>query len=301
VVTSPSVFYDRNGAGRGLKVWDGKLQGGRWEEDFVNSAVDVVVNRTLKHLERNEYAEGAKYLTRFLKGLLREDVSDQELPSKSPKRQKGLRSLTEDAQRRVKDVVTKHDWYIVYDNINAANKHHHQRADKRDTFDNGTAATLILFPSDKDQSPAAPPALFRPEDERPELIDGLFFPKSIDMEVFQQVTLSHVSAAIVRSLPKGSTAVAIPILPIKKLDVHKTALFPLQTMKLDESTIAGNLAVLERITQIGLQLPEKWLVNPKDTIVAGDQMTVSRLLTLKIHRIVDTDPYHSLAWVHPTL
>ncbi|KAI1288553.1 hypothetical protein EDD11_009937 [Mortierella claussenii] len=176
-----------------------------------------------------------------------------------------------------------------------------QRADKRDTFDNGTAATLILFPSDKDQSPAAPPALFRPENEMPEPIAGLFFPEAFDLEVFLQVTLSHVSAAIVRSLPKGSTAVAIPILPIKKLDVHKTALFPLQTMKLDEPTIAGNLAVLERITQVGLQLPEKWFANPTSTIFAGDQMTVSRLLTLKIHRIMDTDPYHSLAWVHPTL
>ncbi|KAI8597881.1 hypothetical protein EDD21DRAFT_310195 [Dissophora ornata] len=30
-------------------------------------------------------------------------------------------------------------------------------------------------------------------------------------------------------------------------------------------------------------------------------MTVARLLTLKIHRIVGTDPYHSLAWIHPTL
>ncbi|KAG0195260.1 hypothetical protein BGX33_003798, partial [Mortierella sp. NVP41] len=72
-------------------------------------------------------------------------------------------------------------------------------------------------------------------------------------------------------------------------------------MKLDESTIAGNLAVLERITQVGLQLPKSWFANPKNTIFAGDQMSVSRLLTLKIHRIVDTDPYHSLAWVHPTL
>ena len=88
---------------------------------FVNSAADVVVNRTLKHLESDEvkkdwrlpykkvtgqkvtdfliddfrflhrYAEGAKYLTRFLKGLLKEDVSDQELPSKSPKSHRSKR------------------------------------------------------------------------------------------------------------------------------------------------------------------------------------------------------------------
>ncbi|KAI1290981.1 hypothetical protein EDD11_009071 [Mortierella claussenii] len=109
------VFHDNKGAGRVIRVWDSKLQGGKWEADFVNSAVDVVINRTLKHLESNEvrkdwrlphkqvteqkvteffidnfrflhrYAEGAKYLTRFLKGLLREDVSDQELSSKSRK------------------------------------------------------------------------------------------------------------------------------------------------------------------------------------------------------------------------
>jgi hypothetical protein len=30
-------------------------------------------------------------------------------------------------------------------------------------------------------------------------------------------------------------------------------------------------------------------------------MTVSRLLSLKIHRIVDANPYDGLTWVHPTL
>jgi hypothetical protein len=197
--------------------------------------------------------------------------------------------------------MEKYDWYIVYDNINIANRHHHQRVDKCDTFDNGIAATLILFPSNKDQSPAAPPALFHPEDERPEPTAGLFFPKDIDWEMFQQVVQSHTSAAIVRSLLKRSTAISIPILPIQKLDVGKTTFFPLQTMKLDESTIAGNLAVLERITQIGLQLPKYWFANPKNTAFAGDQMSVSRLLTLKIHRMIDSDPYHSFSWVHPTL
>lgn len=386
------VFYESKGAVRVLKIWESKLEGGKWEEDFVNSAVDVVVNRTLKHLKSNEvrkdwrlphtevtgqkvagfllddfrflhrYAEGAKYLTRFLKGLLEEDIFGQELSNKSrgrrrtqkptsvrgciaamlmfmssqkvnafqtimglflhctgcPKRvlevlsglglsvsysqvQNGLHSLTKDAQNEVKEAVKKFDWYVVYDNLNIANKHHHQRFDKRDTFENGTAATVILFPSDKNQPSTAQPALFRPEKERPKPVAALFLPNKSDLEVFRQVSRSHVSTAIVRSSPEGSTAVAIPVTPINKLNVIKTALFPLQTMRLDESTIAGNLAVLERITQVGLQLPKEWFADPKNTIVAGDQMTVSRLLTLKIHRFVDTNPYHSLTWVHPTL
>ncbi|KAG0319471.1 hypothetical protein BG000_003864, partial [Podila horticola] len=381
-------FHEVNGTARVLKIWDCKLQGCKWEEAFVNSAVDVVVARTLRHLESNKvrkdwrlphskvteqevagllldnfkflhrYAEGATYLTRLLKGLLKEDVPDEELSHKSLKRrrnrkptsvrgcivamlifmssrkvnafqtimgmflhstgcpkrvlevlsglglsisyssvQNGLRSLTKDAKKRVKEAVTNYDWYIVYNNINIANKHCHQRADKRDTFDNGTAATVILFPSDKGPSPA----LLRPKNTRPEPDDNLFFPSDLDDKVFRQVSMSHVSNAIVRSLPEGSTTLAIPVVPIEKLPVKKTALFPLQTMKLDESTIAGNLAVLERITKAGLQLPKSWFDDPKNTIVAGDQMTVSRLLTLKIHRIFDPDPYHSLAWVHPTL
>ena len=169
--------------------------------------------------------------------------------------QNGLRLLTKDAREQVKEVV-KFDWYIVYDNLNIANKQHNQRVDKRDTFDNGTAATVILFPSDKDQPPATPPALFSPEDERPNPIAALFLPNEFDSEVFRQVSRSHVSNSIERSSPEGSTAVVIPAMPIKKLDINKTALFPLQTMRLDESTIAGNLAVLERITHVGLQLPK---------------------------------------------
>ncbi|KAF9117427.1 hypothetical protein BGW39_002190, partial [Mortierella sp. 14UC] len=384
------AFYKSKATERVIEIWDNKLRYTKWDENFVNSAVDVVVNRTLRHLESQKvrkewrlphtavtgqtvegflvdnfrflhrYAEGAKYLTRFLKGLLKEDIPDQELSRKSLRRRKarkpssvrgciaamlvfmssqkvnafqtimglflhctgcprrvlevlsglglsisyshvqnGLRSLTKDAQEQVKKAVKDYDWFVVYDNINIASTHHHQRADKRDTFDNGTAATVILFPSDKDQSLAKPPTLFRPVHERP--IAKLFFPNELDAKVFQQVSRSHVSSAIVRSLSEDPTAVSIPVMPIKKLKVDKTALFPLQTMRLDESTIAGNLAVLERITQVGLQLPESWFAHPTNTIIAGDQMTVSRLLTLKIHRIVDPDPYHSLAWVYPTL
>ncbi|KAI1287143.1 hypothetical protein EDD11_010524, partial [Mortierella claussenii] len=105
-------LHENKGTERVLKIWDSKLQDDKWEEDFVNSAVDVVVSRSLKQLENNEvrkgwrlphtkvtgqkvadylfddfnflhwYAEGAKYLTRLLKSLLKEDISDQDLSRK---------------------------------------------------------------------------------------------------------------------------------------------------------------------------------------------------------------------------
>ena len=48
------LFYENDGAERVIKIWSRRLRRSRWEEGFVNSAVDVVVNRTLKHLESPE-------------------------------------------------------------------------------------------------------------------------------------------------------------------------------------------------------------------------------------------------------
>ena len=39
-------FHDVKGTERILKVWNSKLQGSKWEDAFVNSAVDVAVTRT---------------------------------------------------------------------------------------------------------------------------------------------------------------------------------------------------------------------------------------------------------------
>lgn len=41
-----------------------------------------------------------------------------------------LKSLTRDAYRHVVQAVKDNDFYVVYDNINIATKHHHQRANK---------------------------------------------------------------------------------------------------------------------------------------------------------------------------
>ncbi|KAG9061327.1 hypothetical protein KI688_007305 [Linnemannia hyalina] len=145
------------------------------------------------------------------------------------------------------------------------------------------------------------PTLFRPVEERPDADTNHFFPNDGDLEAFFNTCQSHVSDSIVRSLPEGSTTSAIPVVPVEQLDLVKSIVFPLPVMKLDESTIAGNLSVLQRITEVNLNLPKIWFADPKNTIVAGDQMTVSRLLTLKVHRSFGPDPYHSLSWSPGTL
>ncbi|KAF9369699.1 hypothetical protein CPB97_003370, partial [Podila verticillata] len=47
-------FHENKGAERILKIWDSKLQGGKWEEDFVYSTIDVVVKHSIKQLENNK-------------------------------------------------------------------------------------------------------------------------------------------------------------------------------------------------------------------------------------------------------
>jgi hypothetical protein len=38
------VFHENQGAEQVLKIWDSKLQGRKWEESFINSAIDVIIN-----------------------------------------------------------------------------------------------------------------------------------------------------------------------------------------------------------------------------------------------------------------
>ncbi|KAG0013286.1 hypothetical protein BGZ82_002189, partial [Podila clonocystis] len=129
----------------------------------------------------------------------------------------------------------------------------------------------------------------------------LFFPSDDDEEVSLLVYRAHVSAAIVQALPEGTPVVAIEIVPIDKLNVNKTDLFPMQTLQLDESTISGNVAVVERVVLFGIDVPLSWIENPEDIIFAGNQMMVLRLLTVKIHRMVEKHVFNSFSWVHPTL
>lgn len=214
---------------------------------------------------------------------------------------RSLDSLAKDSLRQVQEAVLENDWYVVYDNINIAMKHHHQRVDKKDMFENGTAATVILIPADEDsvsfQNGTSSP--FRPLSELPKPSASIFFPTFEDQAVARASYCTHLSFAIARFLPHAPDSIVIPMQPIDEMKVAKTAAFPLPTMKIDESTIAGNMAVLDSITKLDLRLTEDWFQN-KSIIVGGDQMTVARLLSLKNHRAIETDPFGSLDWVHPT-
>ncbi|KAG0311363.1 hypothetical protein BG000_006699, partial [Podila horticola] len=119
----------------------------------------------------------------------------------------------------------------------------------------------------------------------------IFFPNADDRALFRKVCHHHFSSVIAQS-----PASVVPITEGDPLPIRKTIAFQLQTMKIDESTIAGNLSVLETIVDVGLGLARAFFAKLPNIIVAGDQMTVARLLSLKIHRAIDPDPFGSLSW-----
>ncbi|ORZ12460.1 hypothetical protein BCR41DRAFT_307838, partial [Lobosporangium transversale] len=71
-------------------------------------------------------------------------------------------------------------------------------------------------------------------------------------------------------------------------------------MRIDQGTIRGNLEVLEFITEAALELPHEWFEGRR-ILIAGDQLTVSRLRSLKELRADDISSYHRLDWVIPVI
>ncbi|KAF9368787.1 hypothetical protein CPB97_004251, partial [Podila verticillata] len=229
---------------------------------------------------------------------------------------KALANMTKDAKDQVKKAVLHNEWFVVYDNINIAMKHHHQRINKLDTFDNGTAATVILIHAKEDYEKAehdekAEHGETSEHDERgPDDENGLDDEISLDDEsdTDDESNTDDESSADdegrdnehdeVNKSDK-SPACVVPIVEVDPLPIQKSITFQLQTMKIDESTIAGNLSVLETITDVGLGLARTWFAKLPNIIVAGDQMTVARLLSLQIHQAIDPNPFGSLSWVHP--
>lgn len=55
-----------------------------------------------------------------------------------------LDQLTESTLENLRELVRKCTFYILYDNINIPNRKHDQRLDNKDTFDNGTTATIVF-------------------------------------------------------------------------------------------------------------------------------------------------------------
>lgn len=77
--------------------------------------------------------------------------------------------------------------------------------------------------------------------------------------------------------------------------------FLLPSMKIDQSTVEGNIEILMTIIKKILQLPESWFHDNTRIIVAGDQLTVARVAAAKVLCSRDITPLERLQWATPVI
>ena len=202
-------------------------------------------------------------------------------------------SLTEDAISIVREAVLKDNWYIIYDNINLFMTVTDQRVDNADTQINGATATIVpgkdLGIVDKPYNPQATLTLddFLPDDQA--VKDAAVASRFYLVDVLQRhySTYKRISMS--------------PIREIRSLPIEQSITYPISAMEIDQSSVEGNLEILRFITARTLVLPATYFDNGKKIIVAGDQLTVSRVEAIK--RSVDDDvtAFDRMEWALPAL
>lgn len=88
---------------------------------------------------------------------------------------------------------------------------------------------------------------------------------------------------------------------MKVLPHTKTTAYSLPTMDHDQSTVQGNKDILQTVVEVGLGLEQTQFKSGTRIIIAGDQLTVSRLRSLKEYCWDDISSYHTMEWVVPVM
>ncbi|KAF9935328.1 hypothetical protein BGZ65_003413 [Modicella reniformis] len=202
-----------------------------------------------------------------------------------------LEALSDDAKKRVRKRVHEAPWLIVYDNINLAKRKFDQRLMNADTFENGATATIII-------------------NERLSCLDQLthsydqvrlkdFIPDSANEEHFKSVCQYHLVNILRRHEPHKMCSNDNPekhVLPTVKTETH-----PLPAMHIDQSSLDGNLNILYHIIKHQLDLKPEWFENGKRVAIGGDQLTVSRVRSLKELRADDISAFERMEWAVPLI
>ncbi|KAF9579391.1 hypothetical protein BGW38_004360 [Lunasporangiospora selenospora] len=202
-----------------------------------------------------------------------------------------LKSLTQEAIDKMKQAAAESPFALLYDNINMASKKHDQRLDNKDVFENGATATFIpnVNLGGIGNDPSASARL---------TIRDLELDSEQDTEYMSQIFKYHLINGLKKTC--GHPLIESIIPPVTPLRVVKTQTFPLPSMKIDQSTLEGNLDILNKIVLGVLNLPEDYF-DSHDIVILGDQLTVVRVDGLKEALAKDVTRYKRLEWAVPII
>ncbi|KAJ7615159.1 hypothetical protein DFH06DRAFT_1013602 [Mycena polygramma] len=169
---------------------------------------------------------------------------------------------------------------LVYDNLNLMARVAEQILGRKNAQENGTCATVFalhnakrenMLTTDLDEAILKAPPL--------RLNDILFDAK--EAAFFAKNMVHTILRIIVRQGGEGFNKWETDLdasQPVSEdtIDVHQTQLYPLPTMEIDESSITGNVEVMEEITKVlGFDVKDPEYAKYVQ-IVAGDQLTIAR-------------------------
>ncbi|KAK3843879.1 MAG: LOW QUALITY PROTEIN: hypothetical protein J3R72DRAFT_440193, partial [Linnemannia gamsii] len=181
------------------------------------------------------------------------------------------------------------NWYIIYDNINLFMT----RVDNADTQINGATATIV---PGKDLG-----IVDRPYNPQATLTLGDFLPDNQAVKDAAVASRFYLVDVLQRHYSTYKRISMSPIREIRSLPIEQSITYPISAMEIDQSSVEGNLEILRFITARTLVLPATYFDNGKKIIVAGDQLTVSRVEAIK--RSVDDDvtAFDRMEWALPAL
>ncbi|KAF9344028.1 hypothetical protein BGX26_004899 [Mortierella sp. AD094] len=204
---------------------------------------------------------------------------------------KAQKALSKDARKRVQEAVRTQPWFLIYDNINIPRPRSDQRIGNQDSHEGGTNATIVIGGGITASNIKDPYLMFNVEDLHPTKENLLHFRKSYAYHLIEALKLCCPSAGRFMN----------PAPSINRLPVAQTILHPLPTMRINESTVEGNKDILETVMEKVLELPAVYFEDGRQIIIAGDQMTISRLRSLMEQRRSDDSAYSRLEWMVPLI
>ncbi|EJD36809.1 hypothetical protein AURDEDRAFT_45386, partial [Auricularia subglabra TFB-10046 SS5] len=237
--------------------------------------------------------------------------SEREKAKPAATRRKGvIPALSASCMQDAQQMAATHKYKTAYDNINFTDPVAEQTLGHKDSQQNMTNATAVPLHANRDDLDlnaaldlAAAEAAFL---AAPPLdIADLMFTDS-ESQLWEDLLVHSTAEIIVDYGPDGFERFRTHLDASQPPDdqqirVHKTPIFPLQTMDIDEAPVTGNIDVVDDIhLQLGVDLSQPDSAG-KVRLFFGDQLTIARLRSIIASRAGHEREAESWRWAKPVL
>ncbi|TFY59897.1 hypothetical protein EVJ58_g5477 [Rhodofomes roseus] len=221
--------------------------------------------------------------------------------TKKKKRVEGiLKRLSDACRRAARANASSRLLAFVYDNINMVFRIAEQILGHKDSQENGTCATAFELYGATEEAMQTSDLISSFMDAPPLALDVILFStqESQDFRELLQLTVlriivTHGGDTFARF--RAQVDAFGPLLDTR-IPLHRTNIYPLPSMKIDESTIVGNADVTKAVlSELGKDMSSPDFGKIVQ-VIAGDQLSIARLRSLTRNRSGHDSFPHSFLW-----